>query len=67
VTEQHVHEIMCPIIERERDELRDRMRHAERVIVRLRQLLRAADPSLPHECDGNAWAPLEAVVVKEAA
>ena len=60
MSQQHVHEIMCPAIERERDRLRREMREAERVIVALRRALRSADPSLPDEYHGTAWAPIEA-------
>ena len=60
MSQQHVHEIMCPIVERERDDLREAVKTATRIIVALRRKLIAADPSLPNEYDGTAWVPIEA-------
>jgi hypothetical protein len=59
VSELHVHQVMCPIVERERDYLRDEVKNATRIIVALRRKLIAADPSLPNEYDGTAWVPFE--------
>ena len=39
---------------------RERYYQAERVIIRLRELLREHDPSLPDPFDGNAWMKFEA-------
>jgi hypothetical protein len=40
---------------------RENVRHAERIVLRLRELLIGYDPSLPHPLDGRAWAELEAI------
>lgn len=38
---------------------RDRTRGAERIVLRLRELLREYDPTLPDPYDGTAWASVE--------
>lgn len=59
MSQEHVHAIMCPAVERERDRLREDVRAATSAIVQLRLRLRDYDPSLPNEYDGNLWVPLE--------
>lgn len=40
---------------------RGRARMAEKIILALRRELREADPSLPMEYDGTAWAEIERI------
>jgi len=56
MTELDVHEIICPTIERERNELRAAQRAATAHILWLREQLHAADPTFPANAyDGIAW------------
>ena len=59
MSELDVHRIICPWEHRELLELRDRVTLAEQKMLALRRMLRATDPSLPDEYDGNAWALIE--------
>lgn len=59
MSELDVHRILCPIDRRERDRLTEQLAQATRIILALRRRLITADPSLPCEYNGDAWAPLE--------
>ena len=59
MSELDVHQVICPAVERERDDLRVHLRLAEQIVLNLRRRLIAADPSLPDPYDGTAWAVFE--------
>jgi hypothetical protein len=60
MSQQDVHEIICPAIERERDELRTASRNAEQHVLWLRRRLLRHEPDLSRdEYDGNHWRTIQ--------
>jgi hypothetical protein len=59
MSQQDVHEIICPHRDRELERLRDERPRIEGIVLALRRKLIAADSTLPHELDGTAWMPIE--------
>lgn len=55
MSELDVHEIICPAIERERDQLRINLRQAEAHVLELRQRIMTHEPDTPNPYDGNGW------------
>jgi hypothetical protein len=62
VSVRDAYEVMGPIYERDARYAEQRLRLAEKIILRLRQRLIAIDPSLPNDpYDGTAWMAVEQV------
>ena len=59
MSQQDVHEIMCPYRDRELEQLKKQRPEMEKIILALRRKLIAGDPTLPNEYDGTSWMPLE--------
>jgi len=55
-----VHEIICPVRDRELEQLRRHRDGSQQVILALRRKLIETDSTLPDEYDGTAWMLIEA-------